>query len=574
MVGAARQNSATVDEPSHLAAGYLHLCGHDTRLGSDDHPPLGQMIMALPVTLLRPQITNFAAGILAGELSAPWTMTWQAQVTSVQGLVLPGCEGRMVRLPPLGDPMVLWRCADRYPAQSWYYWGSPESQMFSKYFLYGGENDGDAMLFRARLMQVLVTLAVGVVIYGWVRRATGEEWPALLALAAWAFHPIALAYGPLANTDIGVTFGFAVAIFIFARFVQVPTWRGAVVAGAVTAVALAMKYTALLLGPVYLGLIALSWPTVKPHLRSVPRYLGVFLLAGWLVTMLVYFTRWTPAPPATPQEIAALQIPDWFVRWREVLLPPTFWKGIALTLGHAKEMRESYLCGQWSQGGWWYYLPVAFVLKSPVAFVVLLIGAVGLFLRQARVTGLWERAAWLGAVVYAGVAVTSGINIGVRHLLPALPLVCVGIGCAVARVRWRHGRWVAAGLMGWQMLVAVAAYPLYVQFFSEAVGGAKNGHRYLIDSNFDWGQDAIRLKRYLDENGIGSIYLDYFGVQFSTEHLKIPNQRVNAESARQIRQGTLVVSASQLMRPEWAWLRESRQPVARVAHTLFVFRLD
>jgi hypothetical protein len=37
-------------------------------------------------------------------------------------------------------------------------------------------------------------------------------------------------------------------------------------------------------------------------------------------------------------------------------------------------------------------------------------------------------------------------------------------------------------------------------------------------------------------------------------------------------QGTLVVSASQLMRPDWAWLRESRQPVTRVAHTLFVYQ--
>jgi len=36
----------------------------------------------------------------------------------------------------------------------------------------------------------------------------------------------------------------------------------------------------------------------------------------------------------------------------------------------------------------------------------------------------------------------------------------------------------------------------------------------------------------------------------------------------------LVVSASQLMRPEWAWLRESAQPEARVAYTLFVYKLN
>ena len=108
--------------------------------------------------------------------------------------------------------------------------------------------------------------------------------------------------------------------------------------------------------------------------------------------------------------------------------------------------------------------------------------------------------------------------------------------------------------------------------FSEIVGGSPNGYKYLVDSNYDWGQDAHRLKLYLDRQGIQHIYLNYFGTQFSTEFLKIPNTRVGPEQARQIRDGYLVVSVSELMRPDWDWLRNSRQPVARVAHTLFVYR--
>lgn len=74
---------------------------------------------------------------------------------------------------------------------------------------------------------------------------------------------------------------------------------------------------------------------------------------------------------------------------------------------------------------------------------------------------------------------------------------------------------------------------------------------YLIDSNYDWGQDANRLKQFLDERQIRHIYLDYFGTQFSIEYLKIPNTRVSTEGVKQLQQGTLLVSASQLMRPEW-----------------------
>jgi len=34
-----------------------------------------------------------------------------------------------------------------------------------------------------------------------------------------------------------------------------------------------------------------------------------------------------------------------------------------------------------------------------------------------------------------------------------------------------------------------------------------------------------------------------------------------------------VISAMLLMRPEWTWLREQRQPIDRVAYTLFVYKI-
>ena len=115
-------------------------------------------------------------------------------------------------------------------------------------------------------------------------------------------------------------------------------------------------------------------------------------------------------------------------------------------------------------------------------------------------------------------------------------------------------------------------WPDYLGYFNVFVGGPAHGYKYLIDSNYDWGQDAKRLKAFLDDRHIGQIYLDYFGTQYSIEYLKIPNTRIDAEKARQIVQGWLVVSASQLMRPEWSWLRETHQPIARVADTLFVYQ--
>jgi hypothetical protein len=334
-----------------------------------------------------------------------------------------------------------------------------------------------------------------------------------------------------------------------------------------------MKFTTLILGPAFLVMLALTWKQLHVSVRDAAKLAGLFFLAGWCVSVLVFLPFAAPAPPPTAADLATFDLPGWFTALRPVLVPSGLFKGIAIALSHSKQGTESYLMGRWSTGGWWYYFPVAFLVKMPVAYVLLVAAGLVLFLQQAKSKSArpLERITWLAVGVYLLCTMTSGINIGVRHLLPILPLFAVGCGCGYSRLVDRRTKLAAQGLLGWLVVTTVLAYPLYLQFFSEAVGGARNGQKYLIDSNYDWGQDARRLKKYLEDHQINHIYLDYFGNQFSIEYLKIPNTRVTADQARQIRQGTLVVSASQLMRPEWSWLRDSRPPSARVAYTLFVY---
>ena len=117
------------------------------------------------------------------------------------------------------------------------------------------------------------------------------------------------------------------------------------------------------------------------------------------------------------------------------------------------------------------------------------------------------------------------------------------------------------------------AYPQFICYMNPLAGGTENGYRHLLDSNYDWGQDVIRLRKFLDERGIDKIYLQYFGTQAAIEYYRIPNDFVDSETAQRIQQGYLVVSVQALMRPEWKWLRESRQPIARVGYTLFVYQI-
>lgn len=547
MLGPARQDSATVDETTFLAAGYTYWTGHRF-LFVPEHPPLSQMLLALPLLPMDLRYSPSARALLEGRAGYPWTRPWLGPIRPWQELFPQGRD-------------------------NWYFWALPESQLFGQMFVYDGTNDGDAMLFRGRCVQIVLTLATGIVILLWIRQATHNDWAALAGLACWSFHPSVLAHGHLITTDIGATFGITLAIFLFGRWLEKPESRGRVIAwGIATGLALLMKFTAIILGPIFVGLTALHWRKFRLPPRTLWIQAGLLVASIWAVLLVVYFPRWTSPPPIPPSQAAALGVPGWFTSLRPLLIPGDFFKGLALTLGHAKEGHDAYFFGTWSQRGGWLFYPAVFALKSPVAFVLASLLAGVVFARRWRETSILERLAWGGAAIYLGFVMLSNARIGIRHILPVLSLVCVGIGCAAHQLsgRWR---WGVAGLVTWQAIVAVAAYPLYLQFFSEAVSGARNGYRYFVDSNYDWGQDAKRLKKFLEERGIQHIYLDYFGTQYSIEYLKIPNTRVNAEQARQIREGWLVVSASQLMRPEWTWLRQQRPtPDARVAHTLFIYR--
>ena len=547
LLGPIRQDSATVDETSFQSAGYSDLKGYKFYFDPES-PSLSQIWPAIPLLFMDVKIPDAGRALLDRQAGYPWTVPWSGEPAAVQSLFPQGRD-------------------------SWYFWPKPEAQIFGQILVYGGQNDGEAMLFAGRVMQLLVTVALGVLIFVWTRRASQNDAAALVALALWIFNPNTLAYGHLITTDINGALAIPLAVFLFTRFLQQPNVKTAAVAGASLGFAFLMKFNALSLGPICVVLTACFWKSLKAARPHLMQSVLALVAAAWLVILLGYFPVWSPAPSLSTDQASILGVPGWFQACRPLLLPRDFFKGAALVLSHSQGGHEAYFLGEWSKQGWWYYFPVVFALKSPLAFLVALLIGVGAASSSWKRLGAYERAPWIAGATYFALAMTSSINIGVRHLLPVVPLVCVGTGCSLSRMTNRVARYAMAGLIVWQAVVAVAVYPCYLQFFNEAAGGAANGYKYALDSNFDWGQDAKRLKKFLEDRKISHIYLDYFGTQYNIEYLKIPNTRVNAEQARHLNNGWLVVSASELMRPEWAWLRESREPTAGVACTLFVYQL-
>jgi hypothetical protein len=115
--------------------------------------------------------------------------------------------------------------------------------------------------------------------------------------------------------------------------------------------------------------------------------------------------------------------------------------------------------------------------------------------------------------LYLAAAMTTNLNVGLRHILPIYPFLFIGLGVTAAGV-WRRRK--VAGifvlvLFAGLLAETLAAYPNYIPFFNVAVGGSGGGLKLLSDSNLDWGQDLPLVAKWQAEHPDRPVYLLYFG---------------------------------------------------------------
>jgi glutamine amidotransferase-like uncharacterized protein len=68
---------------------------------------------------------------------------------------------------------------------------------------------------------------------------------------------------------------------------------------------------------------------------------------------------------------------------------------------------------------------------------------------------------------------------------------------AIAFERSYFLRIIVCSLLLWSIGSCLSVFPHTMSYFNELVGGPTQGHYYLLDSNIDWGQDTLRLKKWL-----------------------------------------------------------------------------
>lgn len=534
-------DSPTMDEQNHIARGLAFLRTGDPRL-SLEHPPLINALSALPLLTMP-------------ELRLPTDH--------------PSWERR----------------------EGWY--------EFADLFLWQYNHDVTRVVFLARLPSVFLQMALALAGFRFARRLWGGA-AGVLALGFLLFEPNLLAHGRYATTDLGGTLFTFLATVALWRLWHAPAdkaWGRWLIAALGMGLAFSSKLSALGFVPVWFVLALLPlYPTgSRGPLRGAAVRLGQLAVAGLaalVVVWVVYGLQWGPFAFVSPQWSTLNQ-------WRGPM--PTFWAGVEqiARLGGSGRS-QSFLLGRFSDDGFLAYFPIAFAVKTPLALLAAVCLAALLLLRNGSTR---RRAVFLlaAALLFFALTMSSALNIGYRHALPALPyLLVLAAGLATPELAARRpdsGRFKAtattAGVVALALLIGVALWihPHYLSYFNPSVGGPANGYRVLIDSNVDWGQDLLRLQRWMAGEGVEQVRLGWFGSAdpqyYGVGHEPLPG--VGRDRFFRLwweppfnpaapEPGIYAISATSLwetpLRVEekriYAWFRD-REPDARVGYSILIY---
>lgn len=437
-------------------------------------------------------------------------------------------------------------------------------QAVGRHLLYGSGNDPWTVMSAARLPMIVLTLLFGLVVFGFARDLAGPV-GGLLALGLYAFTPDLITHGALATLDVPAAGFVLTAAWMVWRARQRPNLY-LPLAGLALGAALATRMNTLPVVPVVLLLVVLA---LGRRWRAVAWAAGVGAIAVatvWLVYLAVDpRLRWT-----TPAGVPDLH----GVRGMLVDLmpfPEPFRDGMRIQFGFDGRTYWNFLYGRLYQGGRWYYLPAAMLVKTPVGMLVLWAGAVVALVAVRR---LRPAAPYLLApplALLAGVLDQSR-NYGTRYAIfvPLFLTVAVA-GLTTLRARRVH---VATGVLAAYAAVSSAAtFPYYLPYGNEIFGGPARTHLWLDDSNVDWGQDLGRLADRLRERYPGErVWLSYkgsglpaaYGIEASDPRKAAPEEVC----------GLLVISDSRLAQPGRALrtLLATSERIDTVGHSITIFR--
>jgi hypothetical protein len=381
----------------------------------------------------------------------------------------------------------------------------------------GNYQEGDEILYSGDYQSCLTAARLGMLPFFWIAAASvylfafksGGRAEAAAATVFFTLLPPVLAHAGVATNDMAVT-AFVGAAFVAGLFlVEQPSLARGCALGSMLACAALSKLSALPFLPA-VGAGALAWfvcnrATNRRDLWTLTKRLAIPACVALAVACVLIWAayRFSFGPVGSSG------------LWRGLRLPaPEFFQGIQAVSAHNRAGHPSYLLGERSQTGFWYYYLVILPIKTPLPFLILVaLGVVGVWTRR-RLEPRRGLPLMFSLAIFA-VALFSRINIGVRHILPvylgfSLLAAFAALECMRRAAGRRWGAAIVATCVLWFLACSALAHPDYLAYCNFLAGD--HPENVLADSDLDWGQDILRLGKRLQELGAPELTFNPFTI--------------------------------------------------------------
>ena len=580
----AKNDSAIFDETAHIGAAYSYVTNGEMRL-NPEHPPLIKDLAGIPLRFMKLNFNISDKSFWTGDLPRKWDEgQWQA----------------------------------------------------GRYLLYETGNNADQVIFWARFPIILLSLLLGYFIFKWTRDLAGVL-AGLFALALYAFDPNILGHNHFVTTDIGIAAFITFFFYYFIQFIKRPSWKNILQTGIFMGLVQLAKFSSIMTFPIF-AMILVIYPLVKIKAEensSRLKLLGEYVGKGFLVFALSMIIVWGAYSVNTfntskekVAEIINFNFPEKdndnvknlytnkvlnALNENSITRPlSTYGVGIGYVFRRVSGGNGAYFLGHVSSTASKSYFPTVFLIKEPIVSLFIMLSAIILAmvalikvlssssekylkdkfekLKEYLRKNIASVTMFSFIVLYSYLSITGNLNIGLRHLFPIFPLIFILTAKIIFDFIKRRQSEHSKNIIYFSILILVlvlfiqtiTAYPSYMSYFNESVGGPKNGYKLVTDSNADWGQDLKRLKIFLREHPeIQNIRVDYFGGG-DIEYYLGSNYQTWWDSKRPIENGWYAISTNFLegsiystekpASETYRWLVE-KKPVYQVGTSILIYQI-
>lgn len=370
----------------------------------------------------------------------------------------------------------------------------------------------------SRLIISLLSVLTSFAIFIFTRKWFGDV-IALVASCLFLFEPAVFANSHYITLDIGFTLLFFITYWLLITFYQKQSFKNLLILGVSIGFLLAAKVT----GISYLGITLIAFYfifrkkiTKNLSLKYLSLFIAAIIFSIWLIYRFQFGTLggFNEGGDRRSNEIAKKlaiinpKLSQLFQKAMTIRLPlGDYLRIIKNSYIYNQSPKESFFLGEMRQNPGRFF-PLLVIFKTPISLLIFFILGVASLKGTKKLTILLIPI--IGILVYL---FFSNVNLRLRYILPIYPFLTIisAAGFSYFVKKSSIFRIPLILLLVLFFVVLFKSLPHAISYSNEISNIYAKPYIVFSDSNIDWGQGLIALKKYADLHNIGSINLSYYG---------------------------------------------------------------